>query len=710
MATSKPNVLWRPRNSGTNPLDAYRRHINTKFHVALRTSQELHQWTVEHPQHFWLDVYSYLQLIPPLPPGMTGAYDESLPMRAVPTFYGALELNYAENTLEGHDPDGVALIGLREGEDLDGEHVTWRQLHDKVKIVSSALRRAGVHRGDVVAALVSNSVAAVVLLLASATTGAIYTSIAPDLGTAGCVARLRQVSPRLLFVDSHAVHKGRRSSMITKTESILSQLGARQPAVYIVPVTSGAEEYPPNRFPTFDHFLTLASPADPLRYARVSFMSPFIIVYSSGTTGPPKCIVHHHGLVLQLKKISRLHNALGPDDVVLQYSSTSWIMFFIMCGHLSTGATTLCYSGSPLFPAPSYLLRLAAHHRVTYLGTSPGYLRALEQADCVPKRDFDLATLRMVNTTGAPLSPAQYRWFYACFPRQVHLANVAGGTDVATSLCAADPASVLHEGEMQMYGLGMAVDVADPDTGSSVRGQMQRDEESGKMVPRRGELVIRKPFPSMPAMFWGDSDRSVYRAAYFERWSNVDCWAMHDWISVNPDTGGVVMHGRRYAFCDCTLDVDKHSTNGGSFSFLSDGVLNPSGIRFGSGEIYAISEGPAFRSEIAETLCVGRRRPHDADETVFLFVKMNLGCKFSGELLRRLRDSIKTGLSARHVPKMIIEVDEIPVTINGKKVETAVKQLISGKDIIISSTVANPGCLTKYKKYRDYEDRRLAML
>ncbi|KAF2238776.1 acetoacetate-CoA ligase, partial [Viridothelium virens] len=683
MSMPKPPVLWRPPTPGSTSMDAYRRHVNAKFNVSLDNSRELHRWSVDHPQEFWLDVYGYLNLTPPLPFGLTKAYNASLPMSSVPPFYEGLELNYAENALEGQDPNGLALIGLREGEGLEGERLTWAELKDKVRRVSSALRRTGVQRGDVVAALVSNSVAAIILFLASATISAVYTSIAPDLGTAGCVNRLQQVTPRILFVDSHATYKGRRSSMIPKTESILSQLSIR-PTVYIVPITS-AKDYHPSRFLTLDSFLTHASALDTLSYTRLPFASPLTIVYSSGTTGPPKCIVHHHGLILQLKKISLLHNSLGPADTVLQYSSTSWIMFYIMNGHLTTGATTIAYDGSPLYPSPRQLLRICAHHRVTFFGTSPRYLAELEKAQCVPRAEFDLRHLRMVNTTGAPLSADQYRWFYATFPPSTHLCNVAGGTDIATSLCAADPAGPLYLGEMQMHGLGMDVDVADPDTGQSIRGQVDRDE-SGRWMVRPGELVVRKPFPSMPAFFWGDADGSVYRAAYFERWRDVDCFAMHDWISVNPETGGIMMHGR------------------------SDGVLNPSGIRFGSGEIYSICEGPAFNSEIAETLCVGRRRPHDRDETVFLFVKMNPGHEFSDSLLNRLRETIRAELSARHVPQFILEVEEIPVTINGKKVETAVKQLISGKDIKVSSTVVNPDCLLDYKKYRGHEDRRAAKL
>jgi acetoacetyl-CoA synthetase len=281
----------------------------------------------------------------------------------------------------------------------------------------------------------------------------------------------------------------------------------------------------------------------------------------------------------------------------------------------------------------------------------------------------------MVNTTGATLSPAQYRYFYAHFPPRVHLSNSAGGTDTATSLVAADPCAPLRVGEMQIQALGIDVDVLDPDTAASIKASGQP-----------GEMVVRKAFPSMPACFWGDADGTLYRASYFERFENVDVWAQHDWISFNPETGGSVMHGR------------------------SDGVLNPSGIRFGSGEIYAIMEGPAFDAEVAETLCVGRRRPEDADEAVFLFVRMSAGHTFTADLVKRLTRAIGEGLSLRHVPRFIVEVNEVPVTINGKKVETAVKQIISGEEIKISSTVANPECLRGYRRWVGYEGKREAKL
>lgn len=476
------------------------------------------------------------------------------------------------------------------------------------------------------------------------------------------MARLQQVTPSILFVDSDAVYKGKTVSTLQKTDQILARLMSK-PQTFVVPIASQQ-----SRYPTIDDFIAKADPSDKLKFTRVPFNYPLMICYSSGTTGQPKCIVHQHGMILNLKKISSIHNSLTPKDVIMQYSSTSWVVFYVMCGHFSVGATTIAYNGSPLYPDAKQLLRICEKYKVTFFGASPRYLLEVEMSKCIPKTEFDLSSLRMVYTTGATLSTEQYRWFYRAFPSRVHLCNTAGGTDTATSLVALDPCAPIFAGEMQVRGLGMDVDVADPITGESMI-------DSGEA----GEMVIRKPYPSMPCFFWGDENNKIYRASYFERFSNVDMWAQHDWLSCNPKTGGFMMHGR------------------------SDGVLNPSGIRFGSGEIYAIVETDRFNHTVSNTLCVGRRRPQDRDEEVFLFVMMKPGHQLTSTLVADMKQAIRDGLSPRHVPKYIIAVPDIPVTINGKKVEVAIKQILSGKDVVPSATVANPDTIAYFKQYRNLE-------
>ena len=526
-----PEKLWTSTKAGRTPMDDYRRHINKRFYVNLKNTRELQRWSVQNPQEFWIDLYSWLQLTPPLPKGMTKAYDDTKPISSVPKWFPGLKLNYAENAIFSNpDPDAVALVGLREGMDLkteEGEILTWHQFRERVRLTASALRHCGVKKGDRVAALVATGTFVTILFHAAASIGAIFTSISPDLGLEGCISRLQQVTPTILFADGDTVYKGKTASIIDKVQEILSHLEPK-PQTYVVPISSSQSS-----FPTIDDFFSEANPSDKLTFTRVPFNYPLFICYSSGTTGAPKALVHQHGFIIQLKKISAVHNSTTPADVILQYSSTSWVVFYVMCGYFACGAKTIVYNGSPMYPDVKQLLRMVEKYRVTYFGTSPRYLFEVEMSKCVPKQEMDLNSLRIVYTTGATLSAEQYRWFYSSMPSHVHLCNTAGGTDTATSLVAADPSGPINAGEMQIFALGMDVDVVDADTEESIL-------ETGKA----GEMVVRQPFPSMPCFFWGDEGGKKYRETYFERFEKIDVWAQHDWLSCNPKTGGYVMHGR----------------------------------------------------------------------------------------------------------------------------------------------------------------------
>lgn len=316
---------------------------------------------------------------------------------------------------------------------------------------------------------------------------------------------------------------------MVKINKIFANL-KQKPLVVVIP-TSGVT---PNGsvYTTLQEFLSTSHPQDNLEFKRVAFTHPLYILYSSGTSGPPKCLVHSHGVILQHKKVSVLHNSLTPEDVVFQYSSTSWVLWNIMIGHLSVGPELIMYDGSPLWPNPQALLKIVERHRVTYWGASPRYLQELEMTGCIPKNEADISSLRMVQTGGSHLAAEQYRWFYQTFPQTIHLTSVTGGTDLVTSWIGTDPAGPLYPGEIQLPMLGQDVDIADPVTGESIR-------ESGQ----HGEFVCRKPFPSMPVFFWGDQGNKKYRETYFEKFDN--CWAQHDWASYNAVTRGWQIHGRR---------------------------------------------------------------------------------------------------------------------------------------------------------------------
>lgn len=531
---TEPEILWHPsQRQGKIAMDEYRQHVNQKFEKSILDTHALHRWSIEEPHDFWIDIYNYLDITPPLPTNIKKAYNDKLPLSSIPCFFANHEINYAENVMFSNtNPDAPALIGIREGSDIHEDPVelfTWGDFRERVRETASALKHSGIQKGDRVAALVATSPWAVILFHAAASIGAIFTSISPELGAEGCIARLKQITPSIIFFDSHSIYKGKKVSTLQKVRRIVTELESR-PQVYMVPII---RDYYDRELPRMEIFLKNSKSADELSFARVPFNYPLLICYSSGTTGVPKCIVHHHGMVLQSKKVSVLHNCLTEKDTVMQYTSTSWVAFYGMCGHLTAGSTLVVYNGSPLFPDATQMLRICGRFRLSFMGVSPRLLLEIEASGAVPKDDFDLSNLKTVHTTGAPLSHEQYRWFYKAFPESTQICNIAGGTETGTHVIAMDPSGLLHAGEMQVLGLGIDVDIVDPETGHSIAN-----------TGHSGEMIIRKPFPSMPCFFWGDTGGKIYKAAYFERFTNIDVWAQHDWLRKNPKTGGYIMHGR----------------------------------------------------------------------------------------------------------------------------------------------------------------------
>jgi acetoacetyl-CoA synthetase len=453
------------------------------------------------------------------------------------------------------------------------------------------------------------------------------------MGVKGILDRLTQIKPKYLFMDDWAVYNGKKVDLRQKMTDIVEGMKDIREFEGIVSqrrFENAADITTVPSCQTWDHFLAAAKTSD-LSFEPVEFSDPFLIVYSSGTTGQPKCIVHCvGGVVLNGHKEARLHREIDHDSSQLQYTTTGWIMYMASVQALLTGCRMIMYDGSPFVPDLTSFVRLLGQEKVTHLGTSPRYMQTLQTNNIIPKTETDLSNLKVVTSTGMVLSDALFEWFYDVgFPPLVHLDNISGGTDLAGAFGTGNPLLPVYAGGCQSMSLGMAVSVFDQNVegGLGVKGVAVQDG-----VP--GELICTQSFPTMPVMFWGENGAERYFKSYFEKYDN--CWTHGDFIMIHPTTKQVIFLGR------------------------ADGVLNPSGVRFGSAEIYSIIEAK-FSDTVSDSICVGQRRPQDEDESVMLFLLMKPGKSFNAQLVRAVRDAIKKEYGPRYVPKYVFETPEIPV-------------------------------------------------
>lgn len=568
-----------------------------------------------------------------------------------PDFFSSTRLNFAENLLfppSSPSPSCPAIITLTE---LPGSarETTWAELRNDVRRCAGALKAAGLKSGDVVAGYVSNHLEALVAMLAAASIGALWTGISPDNGVSAVLDRLGQIAPKVLFADNGTVYNGKEWSSTSKTTEIVSELTKTGDSLKTVVVINSIkadlclDDLKALGVQAIDYASYLASTPDeqPLEFEKLPPSHPLYILYSSGTTGLPKAIVHTAlGTLLQHKKEHILHCSLDASSRMLYYTTTSWMMWHWSIGALAAGTTLILFSGSPFRPH-SYLSlpRVLSDFKVTHFGTSAAYLTALEANNVRPvnEADIDLSRLQAIYSTASPLPPSTFKFVYEAFPKHVNLGSITGGTDIISLFGASCPLLPVRVGEIQCAGLGMAIRVVD-----SVTGEEVPPEEAG-------DLVCVRPFPCQPLTFFGPGGEDKYRAAYFERFADTcgakgPIWHHGDFVKIpNPGTGGLLMLGR------------------------SDGVLKPSGVRFGSAEIYNILT-RFFASEVEDAVCVGRRRAVDTDETVCLFIIPSLGTAFTDDLRVRIKAKIKGELSPRHVPGVVEECGGgIPKTGNGKK-------------------------------------------
>ncbi|KZV69340.1 acetoacetate-CoA ligase [Peniophora sp. CONT] len=662
MEFGNPKLLWIHPSPSWTRLDTFRRDINRKHGLNLKDYHDLHEYSVS-DYAFWQDLWEFMGMRYSQPstkviaPGIH---------KLIPEWFPGARLNYAENLL-WRDDDGLAITESNESGEV--RSYSYRQLREKVRLMAAALRRNGLEAGDRVAAVVANNTNAVVIALATASVGGVFSSTATDMGSQGILDRYRQIKPKFIFMETAAVYAGKHINLVPKATTVALELSKHGlQCTVLLPggtIPANALKQLPNTV-TLEKFL--ASGDDrPLVFEQLPFNHPLYILYSSGTTGAPKCIVHGAGGVLmQTWKDIALTWDVGMNDTYFQYTTTGWMMWPFMLTGLACGARIVLYEGSPFYPSVKHYLQFIESQDVTVFGTSPRFLSEVQGRGINPLKDIGtFSALRVINSTGAVLTAPLWEWAQAAFGRDKCIVASSGGTDICSGFISAAPTLPNYAGEMQSKSLGMKVEIFDP-SGRNI-------EETGQA----GELVCTRPHPSLPIKFWGDdAQHTKYMAAYYSTYPDV--WRHGDFIARNPRTRGYIIYGR------------------------SDGVLNPSGVRFGSGEIYSALE--RFGSVIDDSICVGQRRPQDAHERVLLFVKMRDGHKLTPALETEMRETIKNALSPRHVPSFIFSVDEIPYTVNMKKIEIAVKQIVSGSNVQPSGTVANPDSLKLYYKYRDIEN------
>lgn len=545
--------------------------------------------------------------------------------------------------------------------------VTFGELRRDVAVFAAAMRKMGIQTGDRVVGYLPNGIHAVEAMLAAASIGAIWSSTSVDFGVNGVLDRFSQIQPKLIFSVAAVVYNGKTHDHMEKLTSVVKGLPDLKKVV-VIPYARSKQDTDLSKIPNsvfIEDFLATgrgdAGQFPQLEFEQLPFSHPLFIMYSSGTTGAPKCMVHSAGgTLIQHLKEHVLHGNMTSSDVIIYYTTTGWMMWNWLVSALAVGASVVLYDGSPLMPTPNVLWNLTDQLGITIFGTGAKWLSVLQERNLKPLETHSLQSLHTILSTGSPLKPQSYDYVYECIKRNVLLGSISGGTDIVSCFMGQNPTVPVYRGEIQTRNLGMAVEAWGFD-GKAVWGES-------------GELVCLKPIPCQPTHFWNDENGSKYHKAYFSTFPGV--WAHGDYCKINPKTGGIVMLGR------------------------SDGTLNPNGVRFGSSEIYNIVE--AFE-EVSDSLCVPQYNV-DGEERVILFLKMAPGKPFSPDLVSKIRGAIRKALSARHVPALLLETKDIPYTISGKKVEVAVKQVIAGREVSQRGAFSNPDSLDLYKNIPELQD------
>ncbi len=642
-----PSALWTPapERVAASQMQTFMTHMGHDDY------DSLYEWSVSEPAAFWREIWDLGEVIGE--PGNSVLEDANRLPGA--RWFPKARLNFAENLLRRRD-DAPAIVLRRE--DGQRRELSFAELYDQVGKLQRAFKAAGLSPGDRVAAFIPNIPEAIVAALAVTSLGGIWSSASPDFGVAGVVDRFGQIEPRFLIVADGHMYKGKIFSSEEKLRGVLAGLPTVEKTL-VIRDTGGTA---PTDIPGAEDYATFLAGAPPgvMEFPRFPFDHPLYILFSSGTTGKPKCITHGAGgTLLQHLKEHRLHTDLRTGDRFFYFTTTGWMMWNWLVTGLASGATLVLFDGSPFHPRPQVLWNMAQEERLTHFGTSAKYIDACKKVGLQPGESHDLSELRVLCSTGSPLAPESFDWVYKAVKADLQLASIAGGTDIVSCFMLGNPVLPVHRGEIQCRGLGMGVEIY--------------DDEGRPIVGEAGELVCSAPAPCMPVGFWGDEDGSRYRAAYFEHFPGV--WRHGDLVELN-ERGGLIIFGR------------------------SDATLNPGGVRIGTAEIYRQVE---QIDEVEEAIVVGQQ--WEDDQRVLLFLRLREGCILDEDLQKRIRTRIRANATPRHVPARILQVADIPRTRSGKISEIAVRDVVHGREVKNTEALANPEALALYRNHPDLLDK-----
>ena len=646
--------LWVPDPSKFNdtPLAEFMALASERAGRSISDYAALHEWSVEDPGAFWELVWGFCGVIGS---GADTGHDALDKMPGARFFPGA-RLNFAENLL-AHCPDGEAIVFR--GEDKVRHRLSGAELRQQVANLRAALLAEGVGPGDRVAAVMPNMPETIVATLAVASIGAVWSSCSPDFGEKGVLDRFGQIEPKVLFACDGYWYNGKKIEIGEKLTAIMDGLPSVRRLIVVPYVGDGSSILAADPGAALLADTLDRGEGSEFEFPRFPFDHPLYILFSSGTTGVPKCIVHGAGgTLLQHLKEHQLQCSLRPGERLFYFTTCGWMMWNWLVSGLASGVTLMLYDGSPFYPDGNTLFDYARDEAFDFFGTSAKFIDAVRKADLVPAKTHDLPKLRAIASTGSPLAPENFDFVYSSIKEDVHLASISGGTDIVSCFVLGVPSRPVYRGEIQGAGLGMAVDVWNED-GEPVRGE-------------KGELVCTRPFPSMPIGFWNDPEGEKYHSAYFDRFDNVWCHGDYaEWTG----HGGMIIHGR------------------------SDATLNPGGVRIGTAEIYnQVEQMP----EVLEALAIGQDWENDV--RVVLFVRLAEGMELDDALRDAIRMRIRKGASPRHVPARIVAVADIPRTKSGKITELAVRDIVHGREVKNREALANPEAL---ELYRDLEALRM---